>query len=278
MMVILRRRTRGDVLSQLRCSSKTTVCSQFGAVADAYATSEIHARGESLAVLVEYVEPRSGWSVLDVATGAGHTALAIAPYVLRVVATDVTPQMVAKTAELAAARGLNNLEMACADAEQLPFASASFDLLTCRLAFHHFGRPVEVVREWVRVLKPGGILGFTDNVSVSDPFATRYYNAYEALRDPSHHWVFALADLRAMFTAAGLQVRQVCQLSKELEFHSWADRQRVSLANKARLLHMMHHLPPTLQPLLSPRWSDGTLYFKLWEAVVVAYKPGGTYL
>ena len=256
------------------CSSKTTVCNQFGAVADAYATSEIHARGESLAILVEYVEPHPSWSVLDVATGAGHTALAMASHVLRVVATDLTPQMVAKTAELATARALDNLEAACADAEQLPFASASFDLVTCRLAFHHFRRPVEAVREWVRVLKPGGVLGFTDNVSVSDPLATRYYNAYETLRDPSHHWVFPLADLRAMLAAAGLQMWQVRQLSKAFEFHSWADRQRVSPATKARLLHMMHHLPPALRPLLSPHWADGTLYFTLWEAVIVARKPG----
>jgi len=258
-------------------SSKAAVCSQFGAAADAYAVSQVHAKGESLAVLVEYVKPQTTWAVLDVATGAGHTALALAPHVARVVATDLTPQMVAKTTELAAARALGNLETACADAEQLPFASASFDLVTCRLAFHHFSRPAEAVGEWVRVLKPGGVLGFTDNVSVSDPLAARYYNAYEALRDPSHHWVFPLADLRAMFAAAGLQVSQIHQLSKEFEFHDWADRQRVSPAGKAQLLHMMRHIPPALQPLLSPRWEGDTLYFSLWEAVITAYKPSQTH-
>ena len=59
----------------------------------------------------------------------------------RVVATDLTAEMLAKTAELAAQRGLANVETRPADAESLPFDDASFDLVTCRLAFHHFPNP-----------------------------------------------------------------------------------------------------------------------------------------
>lgn len=251
---------------------KAKARSQFGASADAYAASDVHARGESLAILVELVKPQGDWQVLDVATGAGHTALAFAPHVARVVAADLTEEMLAKTAALAAERGLDKLETRVADAEALPFEDAAFDLVTCRLAFHHFPNPRRVVDEFARVLKPGGILGFSDNIVVPDRQAAGYYNAYEKLRDPSHHWVYPLARLQAMFEQAGLTVEATRQLSKEFEFHDWADRQHASDAVKAKLLEMMRNIPEALEPLFAPRWADDTLYFSLWEAVIVAKK------
>jgi ubiquinone/menaquinone biosynthesis C-methylase UbiE len=249
---------------------KARAQSQFGSASDAYATSDIHARGESLALLVELVRPQADWQVLDVAAGAGHTALTFAPYVARVVATDLTEQMLAKTAELAAQRGLANVETRPADAEALPFEAGSFDLVTCRLAFHHFPNPRQAIAEFVRVLKPGGTLGFTDNIVVPDKQAAGYYNAYEKLRDPSHNWVYPLVRLQAMFEEAGLVVETTRELSKEFEFHEWADRQHVSAANKEKLLEMMRRIPEALQPLFAPRWADNTMYFSLWEVVTVA--------
>jgi len=251
---------------------KAKAQAQFGASADAYATSSIHARGESLALLVELVEPQAGWQALDVGAGAGHTALAFAPHVAHVVATDLTRQMLAKTAELAAGRGLTNVETKIADAESLPFDDGSFDLVTCRLAFHHFPDSRQAVSEFARVLRPGGVLGFTDNIVVPDKKAAGYYNAYEKLRDPSHHWVYPLARLQAMFEEVGLMVTTTHQLSKEFEFHAWADRQHVSETAKEKLLAMMRDIPEALEPLFAPRWADGTLYFSLWEAVIVAEK------
>jgi ubiquinone/menaquinone biosynthesis C-methylase UbiE len=249
---------------------KAKVQAQFGPSADSYATSDIHAKGESLAVLLELVNPQPHWRVLDIATGAGHTALAFAPHVTQVVATDLTDGMLAKAAELAAARALTNVETKFADAEELPFEDASFDLVTCRLAFHHFPNSRQAISEFARVLKPGGVLGFTDNITVPDKQAAGYYNAYEKLRDPSHNWVYPLVRLLAMFEQAGLQVQASRELSKEFEFHEWADRQHVSDPDKEKLLAMMRHLPEALLPLFAPRWADGTMYFTLHEAVLVA--------
>jgi ubiquinone/menaquinone biosynthesis C-methylase UbiE len=249
---------------------KAKARAQFGATAGAYATSDVHARGESLSVLVQLIKPQAGWRALDVATGAGHTALAFAPHVTSVVATDLTESMLAETAELAARRGVVNVQLMLADAEALPFAGERFDLITCRLAFHHFPHPEGAIHELARALKPGGILGYTDNIVVPDQDAAAYYNAYEKLRDPSHHRVYPLADLQVMFEAVGLQVTAVRQLSKEFEFHAWADRQRASDTVKAELLAMMRQIPQALQPLFRPRWTAETLYFSLWEAVIVA--------
>ncbi|MFN8458997.1 MAG: methyltransferase domain-containing protein [Anaerolineae bacterium] len=253
---------------------KAKVQSQFGPASESYASSAVHAKGESLAVLLELTQPRPDWLALDVATGAGHTALTLAPHVAWVIATDLTPEMLVKTAELAAKRGLTNVETKPADAEALPFDEATFDLVTCRIAMHHFPNPRQALSEFARVLKPGGVLGFTDNITVPDKQAAGYYNAYEKLRDPSHNWVYPLVRLQAMFEEAGLKVEATRQLSKELEFHDWADRMKVSAANKEKLLEMMRHIPEALQPLFSPRWAEGTMYFSLWEAVMVVRRGG----
>jgi ubiquinone/menaquinone biosynthesis C-methylase UbiE len=253
-------------------NSKDRIRSQFGAAADDYAVSDIHARGESLGILVELIRPLSHWQGLDVAAGAGHTALAFAPHVANVTAVDLTAAMLAKTAQLTSKRGLANVETRIGDAEELPFDEASFDLVTCRLAFHHFSRPEKALGEFSRVLKPGGILGFTDNITVTDDKAASYYNAYEKLRDPSHHLVYPLIGLVAMLEKAGFVIEDTRELSKELEFQNWADRQGVSRAVKEELLGMMVRIPESLRPLLSPRWADGTMYFSLWEAVIVAHR------
>lgn len=249
---------------------KTRVQSQFGAAADDYATSDIHARGESLAALLEVARPEPDWTVLDVAAGAGHTAFALAPHVSRAVAVDLTEAMVRKTLELAAARALRNVRGARADAEGLPFAAASFDAVACRLAFHHFPNPGQALQEFRRVLKPGGSLALADTVTVEEPAAAAYYNAYEKIRDPSHHRVLSGAGLRDLLAAAGFRVAATRELTKEFEFHEWTDRQRVSGADKERLLAMMRDLPDALRPVMAPRWADGTLYFTLLEAVLLA--------
>ncbi len=111
-------------------SNKPLVQSQFGAHAASYATSRSHAAGNSLQRLVALVQPKPDWRMLDVATGAGHTALTFAPHVREVIASDLTPQMLEQAAKLAKARGLTNFTTEKAEAESLPFGDASFDLVT----------------------------------------------------------------------------------------------------------------------------------------------------
>src|SRR4029079_15027435 len=136
--------------------NETLVQKQFGVAAADYATSAVHASGPSLARLVALVPTQREWSALDVATEAGHTALAFAPLVARVVASDITDAMLHETEKLAAARGLTNVATAKGEAGKLPFADSSFDLVTCSIAAHHFPDASAFVADSFRVLKPGG--------------------------------------------------------------------------------------------------------------------------
>jgi ubiquinone/menaquinone biosynthesis C-methylase UbiE len=253
-------------------SLKQKVQSQFGVAAADYATSDIHAKGESLERLLALLKPQPTWHALDVATGAGHMALALAPHVSTIVASDLTSEMLETTARLATERGLTNVELLRADAEHLPLEDASVDLVSCRLAFHHFPRPDVAAREMARVVRSGGWLAFTDNVTVDEPAAADYYNAYEKLRDPSHYRVDPQSQLAGRFEQAGFEIVATERLSKEFEFQGWADRQRVSAADKLRLLDMMRQIPLELAPLFAPRWADDTMYFSLWEVVLVGRK------
>jgi ubiquinone/menaquinone biosynthesis C-methylase UbiE len=265
-------------------TTRSLVQQQFGAHAAAYATSPVHARGASLARLVELVRPRSDWQALDIATGAGHTAAAFAPHVAHVIASDITEEMLGEARKLAAAKGLANMVAAVADAEALPFADASFDLVTCRIAAHHFPDVAHFVAEVKRVLKPGGTFALVDDISpdaLSTPGfsdadlrdAALAYNAFERLRDPSHGRCLGVAEWTATIAAAGLEVLHHEILPKAMELATWAARMDADPATVARLRAVLEGGTPALAAFLEPHLKEGALWFNLDEAIVVARKP-----
>jgi ubiquinone/menaquinone biosynthesis C-methylase UbiE len=255
---------------------------QFGAAASDYATSTVHARGESLARLVELVAPRKRWRALDVATGAGHTALALAPHVAKVTASDITAAMLAEAKKLAKARGLGNVKTVDAKAEDLPFPDMSFDLVTCRLAAHHFTDVAAFAAEAYRVLMPNGLLAVVDNISpdqeifpalsAEDTKAwTQTYNAFEKLRDPSHGHCLSLTAWREVLGTAGFDIVAAEHMDQDIEFGPWLTRMRCDDATVARLRTLLHERP--LRDLLTPRETETGTVFTLQEGIIVAQKP-----
>ena len=245
---------------------------KFGEAAADYAASTVHAKGESLARLVALVQPKPSWRLLDVATGAGHTALAFAPHVAKVTASDITDQMLAEAKKLAAERGAGNVKTARAKAEDLPFPDMSFDLVTCRLAAHHFEKPRAFVAEAFRVLMPGGVLAVVDNISPGEPEIARAYNHFEKLRDPSHGRCLGLAEWTKLLGDAGFVVEHSEQMDQPIEFGPWTVRMRCDASTVARLEALLAEEP--LRSYLRPRESDAGLAFTLQEAIIVARKPG----
>lgn len=254
-------------------TTKARVQAQYGPAAEAYAVSQVHAKGASLGRLVELAEVGSDHSVLDVATAAGHTALAVAPLAARVVGVDLTPAMLAVAQRLARERGLTNVEFVEGDAEHLPAADESFDRVVCRIALHHFPDPGQAVREMARVLKPGGRLAFVDNIVPPDPAAAAFINRFETLRDPSHHWLFPLAELVALFRDAGLTVVHTETLDKAMDFHDWTTRMSVPPALEEDLWAMLLGASGVTRAFLAPGAADGHRTFTLHEGLIVATKP-----
>jgi len=245
---------------------------KFGEAAADYAASAVHAVGPSLARLTELVETKPTWRVLDIATGAGHTALAFAPNVAKVTASDITPEMLQQARKLAKERGLNNLVTAQAQAGDLPFPDTSYHLVTCRLAAHHFPNPKAFVREAARVLIPGGRFALIDNVSPDDPGLAEAYNAFEKLRDPSHGRCLGLQEWTDLIENAGLTPVVTEVLDQDIPFDPWVARMRCTTATVARLKEMLETAP--LRDFLRPRETEDGLTFTLREAILVAAKPG----
>jgi ubiquinone/menaquinone biosynthesis C-methylase UbiE len=246
--------------------SKSTVKEQFGANAAFYATSKPHAKGASLARLVELVQPQPDWQALDIATAAGHTAFTFAPHVAHVWATDITLEMLALAEQRAAELDLHNVTVETADAEALPYEAARFDLVTCRIAPHHFGDVGLFVREAARALRPGGILAVVDNV-VPSGAAGDYVNAFEKLRDPSHGRCLNLNEWLNLFQVSGFAVTHHETMGKRMVFAEWAKRHDAVMQRylHALLMEARNEVADFLQ------WDGAT--FRLQEGIVVGKRP-----
>jgi ubiquinone/menaquinone biosynthesis C-methylase UbiE len=246
---------------------------QFGAHAQNYVASTDHATGDSLDRLLALVPFQPTWRALDVATGGGHTALAVAPHVATVVATDLTAEMLVAAERFITAQGVTNVTFREADATALPFDAASFDLVTCRIAPHHFPDCALFVREVARVLVPGGVAVVIDNTVPGDPLAARHINAFEKLRDPSHHWAHTAADWLDFFAAAGLAVDHQETFRKVRDFDYWTGMMSVSPAVKDQLRVLLRQAPAAARAALAPEVVGDKLKFYLSEIMLIAHKP-----
>lgn len=256
----------------------TLVQQQFADRGEAYARSTVHAKGASLARLVELVQPQPDWRMLDIATGAGHTALAFAPHLATAVATDVTVGMLQAVKKLAGERGATNLYPAGAAATALPFPSRTFHLVTCRIAPHHFADPGRFVQEVARVLRPGGRLALVDNIvpggrKKREAKVGDYVNAFERLRDPSHVRCLSVYEWRELFWAAGLTLEHEELLRKEIEFNDWAARMKVFGDDRVRLQAMLVQAPGAVLEFLTPVVAGDRITFCLTEGLFIAGAP-----
>lgn len=204
---------------------------QFAPVAESYLTSAVHASDSALARLVEIVKPDGG-SVLDVGTGAGHVAYAFAPFVDKVVAYDMTPEMLGIVERESRDKGLAHIQIVEGMAEQMPFPDGSFDGVACRVAAHHFLDVNAFLSEVNRVLKSDGWFLLVDTVAPEDDDADREVNEIEAIRDPSHKRNLKVSEWELLFAEFGF-VESANELNrKRLVFVDWVERMRVSAADQ----------------------------------------------
>jgi ubiquinone/menaquinone biosynthesis C-methylase UbiE len=233
---------------------KAQVQARFGEFAQGYVESKSHASGTDLERLVELANPQSDWLMLDVATGGGHTALRFAPHVRRVVASDFTPRMLTAARTFIEGKGAKNVVFAGGDAENMPFDDNTFDLITCRIAPHHFPNCFRFVQESARVLKPGGVFLVEDHVLPDDERAARYVDSFERLRDPSHVRAYAAYEWEGMYLDAGLTVEHSERLTKaDNKLVPWAAQQGCAPEVIEHLQIMLKQAPAAVAGWMNPK-------------------------
>ena len=251
---------------------KQVIRQEFSHQAPAYAANPLISDPERVARLVRHVAPSPHARVLEVATGPGYVALGFAAVCHEVVGIDLTAAPLAIAERLRAERCLGNVRFAVGDAEATGFAAGEFDVVVCRLAFHHFENPAAVLAEMARVCRPRGTVALEDIVGSEHPERAAYHNRFEHLRDSSHTRAFSLSALLGLLTAHGLELVHVHsdQLVQHVErwlanAHTAADR-----ASEVRAL-----IERDLRDDLSgthPYREDGALYFTQHTVALVGRK------
>ena len=196
---------------------------QFGKTAAAYVSSTTHASGADLERLITVAAPLPGERALDVGCGVGHTLRRVAPLVAFAVGADATFEMMQAGRDSVVTAP--NASFAQSDATALPFADASFDLATCRLAAHHFTDVAAAFRDVRRVLRPSGRFVLVDNYAPDDPALDTFINEVEKLRDASHVRNHTIDGWRESLEDAGLRTSIESDLmTTKITTEGWLER------------------------------------------------------
>jgi ubiquinone/menaquinone biosynthesis C-methylase UbiE len=246
---------------------------RFAAVAANYATSAFHADRGRLDEVVALAQPEPTDVVLDVATGTGNTAFALAPLVARVTGLDLTPEMLAEARRLERERGVTNAGWVLGDAGALPFEAETFDLYTARAAPHHFEDLPMALREVARVLRPGGRACFVD---CSPPAEVRdLLHEVEVGRDPSHVLSRTVEEWTELLEGAGLVVEAARRRELDWDNHAWMANMAVPADREAELADLIERAAAPARERLRPERRGGWLWHAYWHALIRARRRGG---
>lgn len=182
---------------------------QFSRQAELFARSpELHGDAQ-LKPLIHAARPQSHETMIDLACGPGTVVTAFAPFVRCAVGVDATEPMLDEARRIAREKRLNNVEWRVSSVYELPFADGSFDIVTCRFAFHHLQEPAPAFAEMLRVCRSGGRVVLCDGVAPADPQKAAAFNATERFRDPSTASFLTLSALLELFARARLSVPEM---------------------------------------------------------------------
>ena len=197
---------------------------QFTRQADVYARMRQTTDQRSLDGLVQLAGTTGTDRVLDVACGPGFLTLSFAARAAHATGCDATDAFLALARDEAERRGLAGVvAFESGDAEALPYADETFDVVACRAAFHHFPHPARVLREMRRVARRGGRLVVADMLGSADPGCASLHDRMERLCDPTHVRALPEAELARLFADAGLDVRHVARGRLEITVDEWIE-------------------------------------------------------
>jgi ubiquinone/menaquinone biosynthesis C-methylase UbiE len=231
-----------------------------------------YADEDDLAWMLADLPLSANLDVLDIATGTGEFARAVAPHVGTVTGIDATDAMLEKGEDFARQHEILNITFQNGIVEDLPFANDTFDVVTSRYAFHHFADPKPVLSEMARVCKKGGHILIVDIV-VPELEMAADYNYYEWLCDQSHTRCVDYHEFQAYFRLFGLEVISARSREYEEPVVAWMDFSLTEDRHReAILLALKDELKGGTKTGMAPVERDSLLYFRQRDAAIVGRK------
>ncbi len=243
----------------------------FGPVAANYSRAKFHTSSERLQEVIDLVRPLRGDLALDVATGTGNTAFALAPLVRRVVGLDLTREMLDVARRITTERKIENVDWVIGDACVLPFPDETFDTYVVRAAPHHFSDIDAFLSEAYRVLRPGRDAAFVD---CAPPAPARdVLHEVEKRRDPSHVMSLTVDEWTARLEAAGFEVEMARARELDWDYDDWMHTMAVRPELAAELAAVIESAEGEARAQLHPERRDGKLWHAYWHCLIRAHKP-----
>jgi ubiquinone/menaquinone biosynthesis C-methylase UbiE len=241
--------------------------SRWDAHVSDYATPET-LRGPDLDVALRTTRRKGDEHLVDLATGAGGAALAFGPSVARVTVVDTSAAMVAGAVGLLRDAGIAATG-AQAEAGSLPFADACCELVTCRIAAHHFPDIPAALAEVQRILRPDGTLVLMDSLAPAAPAAAAFLDRVERQRDPTHVRTLTRGQWERALTQAGLLPVTVEQVRHPKDFERWLARGGATLDDQGRVRSQFLAAGRDVVDALAIRRGNGRVLSFADEKVVV---------
>ena len=247
------------------------VRSRFAPVAGNYSRSKFHTSTERLQEVLDLARPKPGDLALDVATGTGNTAFALAPFVRRVIGLDLTRQMLDEARRVAAEKAIQNVDWVVGDAAHLPFEDERFDLYTVRAAPHHFPDLDAFLNEAFRVLKPDRDAVFIDCAAPAP--ARDLLHEVEIRRDPSHVRSLTLEEWVERVDSAGFEIEAATARELDWDYEAWMGNMAVAPALVEELAGVIEAAQGKAREQLHPERREGKLRHAYWHCLIRAHKP-----
>ncbi len=247
-----------------------TAREQFNRQSDRYGQGHILSDVSDVKGALERLPWLKAGCALDVATGAGHTGLFLAGAGWKVTLADISPAMLERAAATARERGLR-VETREHTAESFPYGDDAFDLVTCRVAAHHFSDPRAFVSEVARVLKPGGAFLLIDgSIEDGQPVAEEWLHHVEKFRDPSHQRLLSQGTWMRLCEDVGLEVVfSELQPFKQPDLNWYFETAATTPENRAKVLELIRDAPAEARKLFRLTEEEGkTVWW--WQRLVLA--------
>lgn len=222
--------------------NQSKVRQNFGQRASDYRFSSTHGNPADLERMVTLINPSPDAVALDVATGGGHTAIALAKYVKQVVAIDITPEMLAEAEAASNQQGIDNIEFLIEDVHNLHVSECRFDIVASRFAAHHFSDIKKALREMCRVLKPGGKFYILDCSVADGDEPEQKMNLIESLRDSSHQFSYSPRLWKQLLDDLPLTTHHMMLYKDQYELPQWFDRMGTDQNNRQEIFRILNAL------------------------------------